>query len=132
MIGVDTNLLVRYLAQDDAVQSPVASKIVDGFTPEEPGYISQVVLVETVWVLTRAYKMPRGAIADIVESLLRAREIVVDRAEAGYLALATYRATKADFSDALIAHSGRLAGCRETLTFDKPAASHAGLSLVAT
>lgn len=132
MIGVDTNLLVRYLAQDDAVQSPVASQIIDGFTLDEPGYVSQVVLVETVWVLTRAYRMSRGAIADIVESLLRAREIVVDRAEAGYLALATYRATKADFSDALIAHGGRLAGCSGTLTFDKAAASHAGLRLVTT
>lgn len=132
MIGVDTNLLVRYLAQDDAVQSPVASQIIDGFTPDEPGYVSQVVLVETVWVLTRSYKMSREAIADIVGSLLRAREIVVDRADAGYLALATYRTTKADFSDALIAHGGRLAGCSETLTFDKPAASHAGLRLVAT
>lgn len=132
MIGVDTNLLVRYLAQDDAVQSPVASRIIDGFTPDEPGYISQVVLVETVWVLTRTYKMAREAVADIIESLLRAREIVVDRADAGYLALATYRATKADFSDALTAHGGRLAGCSETLTFDKPAASHAGMRLAST
>ena len=131
MIGVDTNVLVRYLAQDDAVQSPVASHIIDGFTLDEPGYISQVVLVETVWVLTKTYKMSREAVGAIVESLLRAREIVVDRADVGYLALATYRATKADFSDALIAHGGRLAGCSETLTFDKPAASHAGLRLVA-
>jgi predicted nucleic-acid-binding protein len=132
MIGVDTNLLVRYLAQDDTVQSPVASQIIDGFTPDDPGYISQVVLVETVWVLTRTYRMTREAIADIIESLLRARELIVDRADAGYLALATYRATKADFSDALIAHGGRLAGCTETLTFDRPAATHAGLRLVNT
>nr|WP_234826244.1 hypothetical protein [Sinorhizobium meliloti] len=62
--------------------------------------------------------------------MLRAREIVVDRADAGYLALATYRATKADFSDALIAHGGLLAGCTETLTFDKLAADHAGMRLV--
>lgn len=55
---------------------------------------------------------------------------MVDRADAGYLALATYRTTKADFSDALIAHGGRLAGCAETLTFDKPAADHAGVRLV--
>lgn len=130
MIGVDTNLLVRYLAQDDAAQSPVASQIIDGFTLDEPGYISQVVLVETVWVLARTYKVSREAIATIIESLLRAREIVVDRADAGYLALATYRATKADFSDALVAHGGRLAGCSATLTFDKPAATHAGLHLV--
>ena len=55
---------------------------------------------------------------------------MVDRADAGYLALATYRTTKADFSDALIAHGGRLAGCAETLTFDKPAADPAGMRLV--
>ncbi|GCA51879.1 hypothetical protein KGO5_04338 [Sinorhizobium sp. KGO-5] len=74
--------------------------------------------------------MPREAVARVIETLLRAREIVVDRADAGYLALATYRTTKADFSDALIAHGGRLAGCAETLTFDKPAADHAGVRLV--
>ncbi|AEG04280.1 PIN domain-containing protein [Sinorhizobium meliloti] len=130
MIGVDTNLLVRYLAQDDTTQSPLASQIIDGFTPEAPGYISQVVLVETVRVLTRSYRMSREAVASVIETLLRAREIVVDRADAGYLALATYRATKADFSDALIAHGGLLAGCTETLTFDKLAADHAGMRLV--
>ena len=130
MIGVDTNILIRYLVQDDEVQSLAAAKIVDGFTPEAPGFISQVVLVETVWVLTRAYKMSRDAIANIVETLLRARELVVERAEAGYLALVTYRSTKADFSDALIAQGGKLAGCRQTLTFDKRAANHAGMQLV--
>lgn len=130
MIGVDTNVLVRYLAQDDEMQSPVASKIIDGFTPEVPGFISQVALVETVWVLTRSYKMTRDAVADTIEALLRARELVVEGAEAGYLALATYRATKADFSDALIAHGGRLSGCEETVTFDKGAASAVGMRLI--
>lgn len=130
MIGIDTNVLVRYLAQDDAVQSPLATEIVEGFTSEAPGYISQVVLVETVWVLTRSYRMTREAIADAVEVLLRSRELIVERSEAGYLALATYRATKADFADALIAHGGRLAGCGETVTFDKGAASHAGMRLL--
>lgn len=130
MIGIDTNVLVRYLAQDDAAQSPLATEIVEGFTSEAPGYISQVVLVETVWVLTRSYRMTREAIADAVEVLLRSRELIVEGTEAGYLALATYRATKADFADALIAHGGRLAGCTETLTFDRGAASHAGMRLL--
>lgn len=132
MIGVDTNVLVRYLAQDDETQSSVASKIIDGFTSDAPGFISQVALVETVWVLTRSYKMTRDAVADTIEALLRARELVVEGAEADYLALATYRATKADFSDALIAHGGRLAGCQETVTFDKGAASAAGMRLIGT
>lgn len=129
MIGIDTNVLVRYLAQDDDAQSPVATRIIDGFTPDAPGFISQVALVETVWVLTRSYKMTREAVADTIEALLRARELVVEGAEAGYLALATYRTTRADFSDALIAHSGRPAGWAETVTFDKGAASVAGMRL---
>jgi len=132
VIGVDTNVLVRYLAQDDEAQSPVASHIIDGFTQEAPGFISQVVLVETVWVLGRSYKMAREAIADTVEALLRARDLVIEGAEVGYLALATYRATRADFSDALIAHGGKLAGCLETLTFDKGAANDTGMRLLST
>ncbi len=130
MIGIDTNILVRYLAQDDEVQSPVASSIIDGFTPDAPGFISQVVLVETVWVLGRSYKMAREAIADTVEALLCARDLVIEGAEVGYLALATYRQTRADFSDAIIAHGGKLAGCLETLTFDKGAASDTGMRLL--
>jgi len=130
VIGIDTNILVRYLAQDDEAQSPVASRIIDGFTPEAPGFISQVVIVETVWVLGRSYKMAREAIADTVEALLRARDLVIEGAEVGYLALATYRQTKADFSDAIIAHGGKLAGCMETLTFDKRAAKDTGMTLL--
>jgi predicted nucleic-acid-binding protein len=130
VIGIDTNILVRYLAQDDETQSPIASRIIDSFTTEAPGFISQVVLVETVWVLGRSYKMAREAIADTVETLLRARDLIIEGAEVGYLALATYRATKADFSDALIAHGGKLAGCVETLTFDKRAASDTGMRLL--
>lgn len=130
MIGVDTNVLVRYLAQDDDVQSPIASRVIDGFTPEAPGFISQIVLVETVWVLGRSYRMAREAIADTVEALLRARDLVIESAEVGYLAVATYRETKADLSDAMIAHGGRLAGCLETLTFDKGAAGDTGMRLL--
>lgn len=130
MIGIDTNVLVRYLAQDDPAQSPVATRIIEGFSAERPGFISQMALVETVWVLTRAYKMNREQIADTLEALLRAREVMVERAEAGYLALASYRTAKADFADALIAHGGRLEGCRETVTFDRGAARQAGMRLL--
>lgn len=76
MIGIDTNVLVRYLAQDDAAQSPAATRIVEGLTPERPGFVSLVAVVETVWVLTRAYGMRREDIADVLEGLFRAREIV--------------------------------------------------------
>lgn len=50
MIGLDTNVLVRYLAQDDPTQSPRATEIIEQeISKEKPGYISSVVLVETVW-----------------------------------------------------------------------------------
>jgi len=130
MIGIDTNVLVRYLAQDDAVQSPLASQLMDGLTRDAPGFISQVVLVETTWVLARSYKMARSRIADVIETLLRARELVVEGAEVGHQALATYRSTGADFSDALIAHAGLLAGCGETFTFDKAATAAPGMRLL--
>jgi len=131
VIGIDTNVLVRYLTQDDAIQSPIATKLIEGFSHESPGFISQVVLVETVWVLSRAYKIKRAAIADILETILRARELVVEQAAAGLLALTTYRETKAGFADALLAQSGLLSGCHETLTFDKAAARATGMQLLA-
>lgn len=132
MIGIDTNVLVRYLAQDDEAQSAAASQIIDGLSTELPGYISQVVLVETVWVLVRSYKMPRATLVEVIEMLLRTRELVIESAEVGYLALATFRSSNADFSDALIAHGGRLAGCRETVTFDRRAALATGMQLLDT
>lgn len=130
MIGIDTNVLVRYLAQDDDTQSPVASRIIDGFSADAPGFVSIVVLVETVWVLSKAYKASREQVAETVELLLRARELVVEGAEAAYLALATYQASNADFADALIAHGAKLAGCSETLTFDRAAAASTGMRLL--
>jgi len=100
VIGLDTNVLVRYLANDHRTQSPIASRIINDLTPESPGFISRTALMETVWVLARSYKMPRAAIAEVLDTLLHAGELVVEDAELSHLALATYRATKADFADA--------------------------------
>ena len=130
MIGIDTNVLVRYLAQDDERQSSLASQIIEALTAEEPGFITTVVLVETVWVLTRAYKMSRPQIADVITLLLQSRELVIEHADAVHLAHATFERTAADFADALIAHGARLAGCRETVTFDRAAAADTGMRLL--
>ncbi|MCF4164338.1 type II toxin-antitoxin system VapC family toxin [Zavarzinia compransoris] len=132
MIGIDTNVLVRYLVQDDPAQSAAATEIIDNLSAGAPGFLSQVALVETVWVLARAYKMPRAFIAGTIDTLLRSPEITVEGAEAGHRALAVYRATDADFADALIAEAGRQAGCGETVTFDKKAAAATGMRLLVT
>jgi predicted nucleic-acid-binding protein len=123
VIGLDTNVLVRYIAQDDPGQAAVATRLIEGFTAEAPGFVSTVTLVETVWVLARAYRAPKAAIAAVIEGLLRARELAVENAEAHYRALAAFQASPADYADALIAEAGNRAGCNETVTFDRRAAN---------
>lgn len=118
MIGLDTNVLVRYLAQDDPVQAAAATQLIDGFTAGAPGFISTVTLVETVWVLAKAYRTPKPDLVHIIEGLLRARELIVEDVETHYLALGAYQASGIDYADAVIAQAGRRAGCDETVTFD--------------
>ncbi len=121
MIGLDTNVLVRYLAQDDAGQASQATRLIETFTAEAPGFVSTVTLVETVWVLARAYGTARTDIGGVVERLLRSRELVVQDAEVHYLALRAFQTGAIDYADAVIAESGKRAGCAETVTFDRRA-----------
>jgi len=130
VIGLDTNVLVRYLAQDEPSQSAAATQLLEGFTAEAPGFISTVTLVETAWVLARAYGTPQPDIAAIIERLLRTQELVVEQSETHYLALGTFRSTTADYSDAVIAQTGKRAGCHETVTFDRRAAKGAKMRLL--
>lgn len=129
MIGLDTNVLVRYIAQDDAMQSPVASAIMAGLSPENPGFVSSVSLVELVWVMQRCYKASKPEVAAILERLLRTQELVVENIETAIQALNVFAASNAQFSDCLIERSGNRAGCGHTLTFDANAAKSAGMRI---
>lgn len=131
MIGLDTNLVVRFLVQDDEAQAALATEVFTSLSSDRPGFIGSVVLAEISWVLARAYKAGRDEIADAIEGLLRSEEIIIENTEAGYRALAVYRDGSAvDFADALIAETARLAGARETLTFDRRAANESAMRLV--
>ena len=131
MIGLDTNVVVRFLVQDDQVQSAIANRFMSRLGREKPGFISSVVLAEITWVLSRAYKSSREDIARAVEGLLRSAELIVENADAAYRALAIYQASpSAEFADALIAETTSLAGAAETVTFDKNAASSLGMRLL--
>jgi len=124
LIGLDTSVVVRFLAQDDETQSPIATDIMASLTRERPGFIGSVVLAEITWVLSRAYKASREEIAAAVEGLLRSAELIVENSEAAYRALAAYRASNtAEFADALIAETALLAGATEIVTFDRSAAA---------
>lgn len=130
MIGLDTNVLVRYLAQDDPVQSAKANAIIRLLTPERPGYITVLSIVELVWVLVRVYQADRDFIARTLESWLRAKEVVVEQLSLVWRALNLYKTSKADFADNLVERSCKNAGCDYVLTFDVAAAKTAGMRLI--
>ena len=130
MIGLDTNVLVRYIAQDDATQSRRATSFIEKECNEAaPGFVGLVVLVEVVWVSESNYGAVRHEVADIVRRILSIRQLVVQDAESAWRALRLFESSKADFADCLIACSAIAAGCKSVVTFDKQA-SKAGMTLL--
>lgn len=130
MIGLDTNVLVRYFAQDDPVQAKQATELIESLTADSPGYVTQVALVEVVWVLGRAYSADRDEITQLVETLLRTKELIVESAETVWKALRLYGGSSADFADCLIERMCHDAQCEYTMTFDMKAAKGAGMRLI--
>ena len=122
MFGLDTNLLVRYLAQDDPVQSPKATQIIEKrLTARDPGFVSIVAMVETVWVLDRAYGLTTQEISAAVERMLQTDVLVVENEQEVFTAMTALKEGRGSFSDAIIAAPGSKAGCSYTLTFDQGA-----------
>ncbi len=130
MIGLDTNVLVRYLMQDDPRQSPRATQLIEALSAEEPGFVPVVALVELVWVLSGSYGLDRKQIATVLDTLLRSKELVIDRADLVAQAVKRYSTAGADFADALIERIAAAAGCTATMTFDAGAVKSAAMSLV--
>lgn len=131
MIGLDTNVLVRYVAQDDPKQSPKATKLIESLTADAPGYVGIVSVIELVWVLEACYKSTRVEIGEVLETLLRTKEIVVAQADTVWKALRVFRSGNADFSGCLIERLANDAGCEHTATFDRDAAKTCGMRLIA-
>lgn len=130
MIGLETNIVVRYLVQDDPYQSAAASALIEELSDTDPGYISLVTIVELYWVLRRAYKVSPSRCAELLEGLLDARELRVGHEDAVRAALSN--SDGLDFADAVIAELGRAAGCGHTVTFDRRAARGSAMHLLAT
>ena len=124
MIALDTSVLVRYLAQDDAAQSPLATALIEQqLSADNPGYVSHLVLAELHQVLTRQYGVPRERFADIARGLLCAQALRFDHLGAAWNALQAFE-DGADFVDALLAELAAAAGCDATVTFDPRQARH--------
>jgi len=122
VIGLDTNILVRYLAQDDQIQSAKATEVIEQRLSEEsPGFLSIVAMVETVWVLQRAYGLGAREIAAAIERILQAGAFVVENEQEVFTAMIVLKEGRGSFADALIAGLAAKAGCSFTLTFDQKA-----------
>ena len=123
MIGLDTNVLLRYLAQDDPAQSPRATEIITRrLSEEEPGFVSLVTVLEVTWVLRSLYKRSRQEIASDIEMKLAADTLEVQNEQQVYHAVVALRNGTGTFEDALIGSLGIWRGCSVTLTFNEKAA----------
>ncbi|BDT67877.1 hypothetical protein os1_20550 [Comamonadaceae bacterium OS-1] len=130
MIGLDTNVLVRYIMQDDPKQSAKASALIDALDGADTGYITLVSIVELVWVLSFSYDLSRAQVAAALDAIVRTKQFKIEAADQVVRALRVFKAGKADFADCLIERSAAQAGCLRTMTFDVGAAKHAGMTLV--
>jgi predicted nucleic-acid-binding protein len=123
MIGLDTNILLRYLAQDDRTQSRRATEIVECYlTEQEQGFVSLVSILEVVWVLRSLFKRSREEIANDIEMLLAADTLEIQNEQEVFYAVVSLRNGIGTFEDALIGSLGACRGCSATLTFDEDAA----------
>lgn len=131
MKGLDTNVLVRYLVQDDRIQSQKAEQFIEReCTRESPGFINRIVLCELVWVLESAYGYSQATIAGVLEKILRTRQFQIENLEAAWIALREYQKREAEFTDYLISAVNRQSGCDHTVTFDKKAGQKKGFVLL--
>ena len=123
MIGLDTNILVRLITDDDPERAAAAQRLIETECgPERPGFINMVVLCELAWTLDRRYSFGRGAIADTIEALIRVPSLRVQRDDLIWKAAKTYRDARCDFADVVISLVNEESGCAVTATFDRKAA----------
>jgi predicted nucleic-acid-binding protein len=120
VIGLDTNVLVRYLVKDDKRQSEKASaRIRDSKRRGESLLLNHIVLCELVWILQSGYEFSKMTILQTLERLLETKQFYIDQKDDVWAALAEYRQGKGDFADYLLGRSNQTIGCQHTLTFDK-------------
>jgi predicted nucleic-acid-binding protein len=131
VIGLDTNVLARYIVRDDPRQAAAATRLIEErCTAESPGWVSTIVVCELAWVLQGVYGLTREGIAAVVEAILTSNELQVESADTVWQALRKFRKGPADIADYLIGLTGCAHNAAPTFTFDKRAASDADFRLL--
>lgn len=122
MIGLDTNILLRAVLNDDPVQSPAARRLLQGLGSERQGFVNIPVLMEFFWVLRSRYRLPQARLAASIRDLLEVEHLEFEALDVLGRALTMYEGGIADFPDAIIAMRNRELGTTTTFTFDERAA----------
>jgi predicted nucleic-acid-binding protein len=131
MTGLDNNILVRIFIEDDKEQGRKVKEFLQALTPESPGYVSLIALIELAWVLRSRYLLNKAQLIQCLERLLKYPELVIEGHTAVTFALRRFSQLNADFADCLIELLGHAAaGCGETVTFDLDASRFAGMRLL--
>ena len=127
MLGIDTNVLVRFLVRDDEAQFDKARRLIRREVAAGRSVcVSQLVVLETEWVLRSRYAMPKMAIIAAFSGLLNAADVQFEDEPAIEEALFVWKDSAADFADCLIGARNRRLGCRATATFDVKASTLPG------
>jgi predicted nucleic-acid-binding protein len=130
MIGLDTNIVVRFIMDDDPVQSRQVQHIIERkLTKLKPGFISLATILETASVLESVYKRSSRQVAEAIYRILQIETFIIQNEQEVYTAMIALQ-TGQDFADTLIAALGLWAGCDTTLTFDKKASRLHGFELI--
>ena len=131
MIALDTNVVLRYLLQDDPVQSELANRLVESLTKDDPAYLSREVLVELFWVLERRFRLSRHEIASMLKVVADLEIWRVETPERLVSAITRYERGGAGFADQMIRLAGKAAGSTALVTFDRDLAAEPGVTLIA-
>lgn len=133
MIGLDTNVIIRYVVQDEPRQSAAATRLMEKtLSADNPGFVALVTLCEIAWVLAECYEADRVRIRAVIEGLLGTKQIVVEEPELAWKALRAWQGSAADLNDALVGEISLAHGAEQVVTFDKAAARLRAFELLTT
>ena len=133
MIGIDTNVLVRYITQDDELQSGIATEFIENYCSNgNKIFVNHIVICELVWVLQKCYKLSKPKTINVVEHILQISQFNIENVQIIWQALADYKKGPADFADYVVGRTNTFNNCDETVTFDQKVSKSKGFALLST
>ena len=130
MSALDTNVLIRYLVGDIPEQTEAVRELIDGLTPDKPGFICREVVLEVAWVLERSYRFTRNQVAEALMDLTASDSLIVENSDDVAVAAYRYRQGGVGFSDLMILKAAERANAAPLHTFDQRLARMQGATLV--